>query len=161
VWLYGGAPLGWRARVVTGLLRVTTACAVPTSAPGPAFRLMLDGPADVAAGTPVRVTRWERWVVYRGGDGRWYAGIRDYSPATARFLASQPIAGPFLRAARGGARTGFRYFDATGNALDPDGTNEASIARVRLTALSVVPSMGADSVRVDSADAVLSRPGAP
>ena len=161
VWLYGGALLGWRARTVTGILRVTTACAVPTSAPGPAFRLMLDGPADVAAGTPVRVTRWERWAVYRAGDGRWYAGIRDYSPATARFLAAQPIAGPFLRAMRGGARTGFRYFDATGNSLDPDGTNEGSIARVRLTALSVVPSIGADSVRVDSADAVLSRPGAP
>jgi len=161
VWLYGGATSGWRARSVTGVLRVTTACAVPTSAPGPAFRLVLDGSANAAAGTPVRVTRWERWVVYRGGDGRWYAGIRDYSPATARFLAAQPIAGPFLRAVRNGARTGFRYFDASGSALDPDGTNERSIARVRLTALSVVPTTGTDSVRLDSADAVLSRPGAP
>ena len=161
VWLYAGALRGWRARTVTGILRVTTACAVPTSASGAAFRLMLDGAADAAAGTPVRVTRWERWVVYRAGDGRWYAGIRDYSPSTARFLAAQPIAGPFLRAARGGARTGFRYFDAAGSTLDPDGTNEPNIARVRLTALSVVPSIGADSVRVDSADAVLSRPGAP
>ena len=98
--------------------------------------------------------------MYRGGDGRWYAGIRDYSPATARFLAAQPIAGPFLHALRGGARTGFRYFDAAGADLDPDGTNERSIARVRITALSVVPS-AIDSVRHDSADAVLSRPGAP
>jgi hypothetical protein len=45
--------------------------------------------------------------------------------------------------------------------LDPDGTNEARIARVRITVLSVVPSAGADSVRQDSADAVLSRAGAP
>jgi hypothetical protein len=161
VWLYGGQAFGWRARTVTAVLRAVTACAVPTSASGPAFRLVLDGPADAAAGTPVRVTRWERWVVYRGGDGRWYAGIRDYSPATARFLAAQPIAGPFLRAVRNGARTGFRYFGASGSALDPDGTNERSIARVRLTALSVVPTTGMDSVRLDSADAVLSRPGAP
>src|SRR5678810_1219612 len=94
----------------------------------------------VPAGTPVRVTRWERWVVYRAGDGRWYVGIRDYSPATSRFLAAQPVAGPFLRAGRRGARTGFRYFDASGSPLDPDGTNEGRIARVRITALSVVPS---------------------
>jgi hypothetical protein len=161
VWLYRGASFGWRARTVTGVSRLTAACAVPTSAGGPTFRLLLDAPPDVAAGTPVRVTRWERWVVYRAGDGQWYVGIRDYSPATSRFLASQPIAGPFLRATRNGARTGFRYFDGTGAALDPDGTNEGRIARVRITALSVVPSTGADSVRLDSADAVLSRPGAP
>ncbi|MFL5620097.1 MAG: PilW family protein [Gemmatimonadaceae bacterium] len=161
VWLYRGAPLGWRARAVTGVSRATTACAVPTSAGGPTFRLLLDAPAEAAAGTAVRVTRWERWVVYRAGDGRWYVGIRDYSPATSSFLATQPIAGPFLRSVRNGARTGFRYFDATGSALDPDGTNEGRIARVRITALSIVPSTGADSVREDSADAVLSRPGAP
>ena len=77
--------------------------------------------------------------MYRAGDGRWYAGIRDFSPAASRFLAAQPVAGPFLRAARGGVRTGFRYFDASGNALVPDGTNERSIARVRVTTLSVVP----------------------
>ena len=161
VWLYLGAPFGWRARTVIGVTRTTTACAVPTSAPGPTFRLLLDAPAGVAAGTPVRVTRWERWVVYRAGDGRWYVGIRDYSPATSRFLAAQPVAGPVLRAGRRGARTGFRYFDASGSPLDPDGTNEGRIARVRITALSVVPSIGADTVRYDSTDAVLSRPGAP
>ena len=161
VWLYLGAPLGWRARAVIGVARTTTACAVPTSAAGPSFRLLLDAPAGVPAGTPVRVTRWERWVVYRGGDGRWYVGIRDYSPATSRFLAAQPVAGPFLRTVRGGARTGFRYFDASGSALDLDGTNEGRIARVRITVLSVVPATGADSVRYDSTDAVLSRSDAP
>ena len=161
VWLYLGAPLGWRARAVTAVVRATSACAVPTSAAGPAYRLLLDAPPDVAAGTPVRVTRWERWVVYRAGDGRWYVGIRDYSPSTTRFLAAQPVAGPFARALRTGARTGFRYFDAAGTPFDPNGTNEGRIARVRITALSVVPAIGADSVRVDSADAVLSRAGVP
>ena len=133
------------ARAVTGVARVTSACAVPTSASAPTFRLLLDGPADVPAGTPVRVTRWERWVVYRAGDGRWYVGIREFSPATSRFVAAQPIAGPFLHATRGGLRTGFRYFDAWDDALVPDGTNERSIARVRVTTLSVVRSTTADS----------------
>lgn len=161
VWLYLGAPLGWRARAVTGVSRTTSACGVPTSLPGPTYRLLLDAPPDVAAGTPVRVTRWERWVVYRAGDGRWYVGIRDYSPSTSRFLAAQPVAGPFVRTMRSGARTGFRYFDASGTTVDPDGTSERRIARVRITALSAVPANGADSVRVDSADAVLSRADAP
>ena len=160
-WLYRGAAYGWSAREVIGVARATSACAVPTSVSGPTFRLLLDAPADVPAGTPVRVTRWERWVVYRAGDGRWYVGIREFSPATSRFVAAQPIAGPFLRAARGGLRTGFRYFDAWDDVLVPDGTNERSIARVRVSTLSVVRSTGADSVRQDSADAVLSRAGAP
>ncbi len=160
VWLFRGAALGWSARGVVGVARITSACGVPTSVAGSTHRLLLDAPADAPGGTPVRVTRWERWVVYRGSDGRWYAGIRDFSPGTARFLAAQPIAGPFLRLGPGGARTGFRYFDVAGTALLPDGSNERSIARVRVTTLSVVPST-ADSVRVDSGDAVLSRAGAP
>lgn len=161
LWLYLGAAFGWRPRTVTAVQRVTTACGVPTTASSPTVRLLLDAPADVAAGTPVRITRWERWVLYRAGDGRWYAGIRDYSVATERFLAAQPIAGPFQRATRAGARTGFRYFDVAGDALVPDGTNERSIARVRVTTLSVVPTSGADSLRTDSADAVLARAGVP
>ena len=161
LWLYRGAAYGWSARAVIGVARVTSACAVPTSAPAPTVQLLLDAPADAPAGTPVRVTRWERWVVYRASDGRWYAGIRDFSPPTSRFLSAQPVAGPFLRAAGNGPRTGFRYFDAAGSDLVPDGTNERSIARVRVTTLSVVRSTASDSVRLDSADAVLSRPGAP
>jgi prepilin-type N-terminal cleavage/methylation domain-containing protein len=160
VWLYFGAS-GWRARSVVNVARVTTACAVPTSAAGPAYRLVLDQPPDAPAGTPVRITRWERWVVYRAGDGRWYVGIRDFSPATGRFLAAQPVAGPFARAARDGARTGFRYFDASGRAFVPDGSNEREVARVRVTALSAVPAAVTDDVRRDSADAVLARPGVP
>jgi prepilin-type N-terminal cleavage/methylation domain-containing protein len=160
-WLYGGPSLGWRARAVTGVTRTTVACAVPASPAAPVYRLILDAPPDAPAGTPVRVTRWERWVVYRAGDGKSYVGIRDYSPSTSRFLSAQPVAGPFLRSLRSGTRTGFRYFDASGGSIDPDGTNEARIARVRVTALSVVPSSDADTVRQDSADAVLSRPSAP
>jgi len=159
-WLYFAA-LGWRPRVVVSASRVTTACAVPPSAPGPAYRLGLDQPADAPAATPVRITRWERWVVYRAGDGRWYVGIREFSPATGRFLAAQPVAGPFLRAARDGVRSGFRYFDASGFIVTPDGTNERDVARVRVTTLSAVTAPVTDDVRRDSADAVLARPGVP
>lgn len=159
VWLYRDS-LGWRGHQVLSAARTTTACGVPTSALGPAVSLALDAPADVPAGTPVRVTRRERWVVYRAGDGRWYLGVRDWSPAASRFLAVQPVAGPFVRRGPSGARTGFRYFDASDVELDPDGTNERTIARVRITTLSAVPAATNDSVRRDSADAALSRRGA-
>ena len=159
VWLYRDS-LGWRGHGVTSVGRITTACGVPTSAPGPAFALALDAPASVPAGTPVRVTRWERWVVYRAGDGRWHLCVRYWSSTTSRFLAAQPVAGPFLRRTSDGRRTGFRYFDASENELVPDGTNERAIARVRITTLSQVPSSAGDGVRRDSADAVLSRRGA-
>ena len=162
VWLYRGDSLGWRGATVVSSSRVTTGCAIPSVASGPAYRLTLDAPAGVGGATPVRVTRWERWVVYRAGDGRWYVGIRDWSTATARYLAPQPVAGPFLRTLPSGARTGFRYFDASDAPLVPDGANERSIARVRVTTLSpAAPGAPASGVRRDSADAVLSRGGVP
>ena len=158
VWLYRDS-LGWRGHSVVSVTRLTTSCGVPTSPAGPTFTLGLGAPADVRAGTPVRVTRWERWVVYRAGDGKWHLGVRDWSAATSRYLPAQPVAGPFVRRTSDGQRTGFRYFDASGTELVPDGANEASIARVRITTLSAVPSITRDSVRRDSAEAVLSRRG--
>ena len=165
VWLYGGDSLGWRGATVVSSSRVTTGCVVPSLASGPAYRLTLDAPAAVGGATPVRVTRWERWVLYRASDGRWYVGVRDWSATTARFLAPQPVAGPFLRTLPTGERTGFRYFDASDALLVPDGTNERSIARIRVTTLSTAapgaPGTPLSGVRRDSADAVLSRRGAP
>ena len=159
LWLDRGDSLGWEGHAVIGVARVAVPCAVPTAARAPAWRITLNAPAGVPSATPVRITRWERWVVYRASDGRWYLGLRDWNPTAGRFLAAQPIAGPFVRAA-GGAITGFRYFDDAGAELTPDGTNERAIARVRISTLSAVPALGADSVRRDSADAVLSRRGA-
>ena len=160
LWLFRDS-LGWQALTVIAASRgMVGGCAVPAAAPGPAWTLTLERPADAPAGTPVRVTRWERWVVYRAGDGRWHLGVRDWSPVASRYLPAQPIAGPFVRRASNGKRTGFRYFDASGVELAPDGTNERSIARVRITALSSLPGAPSDSLRRDSADAVLSRRGA-
>jgi len=162
VWLYRGDSLGWRGATIVSSSRVTTGCAIPSVTSGPGYRLTLDAPAAVGGATPVRVTRWERWVVYRAGDGQWYVGIRDWSTATARYLAPQPVAGPFVHTLPSGERTGFRYFDGSDAPLVPDGTNEPGIARVRVTTLSsATPGALRSSIRRDSADAVLSRRGAP
>ena len=158
-WLYRDS-LGWRGHRVVSVARRTTACGVPTSAAGATYSLTLDAPASVPAATPVRVTRWERWVVYRASDGRWQLGVREWDAPTSRFLPPQPVAGPFARRAPDGRRTGFRYFDASDAELVPDGTNERAIARVRMTTLSPAGSAAGDGVRRDSADAVLSRRGA-
>jgi prepilin-type N-terminal cleavage/methylation domain-containing protein len=162
LWLFAGDSAGWRARRVVASSRVTAGCAYPTMPAGSALRLTVDAPAGVGGATPVRITRWERWVVYRASDGGAYLGIRDWSTATARWLSPQPVAGPFVRSLPTGERTGFRYFDASGAPLDPDGTNERSIARVRVTALSSAgQGTSSRTVRRDSADAVLARRGGP
>jgi type II secretory pathway pseudopilin PulG len=153
--------LGWRARAVVAASRTTSGCLRPPAPSAATTRLALDAPMDVGGGTPLRVTRHERWLFYRASDGRWDLGFRDWNAAGARFNSSQPVAGPFLRALRTGERTGFRFYDSLGNALMPDGTNESGIARVRVTTLSAVTAYGvADTVRRDSADAVLLRRGA-
>jgi hypothetical protein len=152
--------LGWRARTIVTASRATSACLRPPAPGGATTRLTLDGPMDLGGGTPLRVTRHERWLFYRAGDGRWYLGFRDWNVAGARFNTTQPVAGPFVRALRPGVRTGFRYFDSLGNALVPDGTNEGTVARVRVTVLTAVAAYGvADTVRRDSADVVLARRG--
>lgn len=152
--------LGWRARGVLAATRATSGCLRPAAPSGATTRLTLDAPVDVGGGTPLRVTRHERWLFYRASDGRWYLGFRDWNVAGARFNATQPVAGPFVKTLRSGERTGFRFYDSLGNALIPDGSNEGGIARVRVTALSAVAAYGAvDTVRRDSADAVLARRG--
>lgn len=152
--------LGWQGRGVVAAARATSGCLRPPAASAVTTRLALDAPMDVGGGTPIRVTRHERWVFYRASDGRWYLGFRDWNAANARFNTTQPVAGPFVRALRSGERTGFRFYDALGSAVVPDGTNESGIARVRLTALSAVAAYGVvDTVRRDSTDAVLARRG--
>jgi hypothetical protein len=166
--------LGWQARRVVGVARVSAACRAPPTSMGATTRLTLDAPLDAPGATPLRVTRQERYQLYRAGDGGWYLGISDWSVATGRFASPQPIAGPFLRSASTGTRTGFRYFDANGSAITPDGSNERTIARVRVSSVASVASIGSgtgngagnrgkasDAVRIDSADAALVRAGAP
>jgi hypothetical protein len=161
LWLYPNDSLGWQPRRVMGVTHGITVCGLPASPAGPAYRLALDAPANAPGGTPVRVTRQERYVVYRASDGWWYLGARAWSATTGSFAAPQPIAGPFLRSRASGEITGFRYFDSLGAAVVPNGTNERAIARVRVSSIALVPSLaGTDSIRRDSADVALARSGA-
>lgn len=160
LWFYPSDSLGWQPRRVVSVTHGSTACRLPATPAGAAYKLTLDAPAYASGGTPVRVTRQERYVVYRASDGWWYLGARAWSVAAGSFAAPQPIAGPFLRT-RGSAITGFRYFDSLGAVVVPNGTNERAIARVRVSSIALVPSLaGSDSVRRDSADVALARSGA-
>jgi hypothetical protein len=160
VWFYTDS-LGWRGRRVVSTSRVSARCLVPATPTGVATRLTLDAPADVAGATPLRVTRQERYVLYRAS-GAWYFGLSDWSAVTARFAPPQPIAGPFVRSASSASTTGFRYFDSSGGAVVPDGTNERTISRVRVRGAANVGSVGgAPVVRSDSADIAMGASGAP
>jgi hypothetical protein len=160
LWFYASDSVGWQPRRVVGVSHPVTACALPATPAGRSYRLTLDAPANVPGGTPVRVTRQERYAIYRASDGWWYLGARAWSAVIGGFSAPQPIAGPFLRA-RGAAITGFRYFDSLGAIVVPNGSNERTIARVRVSSVALVPSLaGTDSVRRDSADVALARSGA-
>jgi hypothetical protein len=91
----------WLARAVRGAATVAGACAggpfaTPAGAAGDApRRLTLDGPplpATVGVGAPVRVLRRRRYTLYRGGDGLWALGLREWD--AAGWQAVQPLAGP-------------------------------------------------------------------
>lgn len=83
-----------------------------------------------ALGAPIRVTRPIRYSLYRGADGNWYLGQRDWSTASARFNSIQPVSGPFLSPAAGGIA--FRYLDLLGNTLAAPVANTRLIAAVRV-----------------------------
>jgi hypothetical protein len=117
-------------------------------------------PADtLPLGAPVRITRQIRYDIYRGSDGRWSLGGRDWNDATHAFAPPQPIAGPFVRQAPNGERTGFRFFDADEMELGVGGGSfdVARIARIRLTLfsrLTSAPPFG-DDVRRDMLEIAL------
>ena len=137
LWYYPSDLLGWQSRRVLAVSHSSVACGLPASPAGSTYRLTLDAPAGAPGGTPVRVTRQERYVVYRASDGWWYLGNRAWSASTGTFAAPQPIAGPFLRSLASGAHTGFRYFDSLGVVVVPNGANERSIARVRVSSIAL------------------------
>ena len=158
LWFYPSDSLGWQSRRVIAVGHPSVTCGRPASTAGSAYRLTLDAPAGAPGATPVRITRQERYVVYRASDGWWYLGNRAWSAATGTFAAPQPIAGPFVRSLASGVRTGFRFFDSLGVVVVPNGMNERSITRVRVNSVALVPSLaGSDSVRRDSADVALAR----
>jgi len=82
------------------------------------------------AGSVLRVTRPVRYSLYRGGDGRWYLGQRDWNVTSLRFNTIQPVSGPFASAASRGLV--FQYVDSTGAALPTPVSDPRAIALIRV-----------------------------
>lgn len=84
-------------------------------------------------GTALRFTRPLRLSFYRGSDGQWFLGARDWNGMTQRFNTIQPVAGP-LRPYDGDVeKTGllFSYFGSDGTPLNTP-AEPARIAGVRV-----------------------------
>jgi hypothetical protein len=110
----------------------------------------------IAVGAALRVTRPFRYSLYRGTDGRWYLGQRDWNSTTATFNSIQPVSGPFLSPALGGLS--LRYLDSAGALLPTPLVNTRDIAAVRIGLRSdarqvtrALGSAGQQGPRVDSA----------
>lgn len=146
----------WLARRVTDAAVGAGPCGA--GSPGPLLRLTLAAVDTVPRGAPVRVTRQTRLSIYKAGDGSWQLGVSEWSDVLHAFAPPQPVAGPFARVAAVGARTGFRYFDATGAELAAvtQSVSSASVARVRVTVVSLAEGAGgASMVERDSVDVAL------
>ena len=90
--------------------------------------------ARIGIGAPVRITRPTRYSYYRGADGRWYLGLREWSGTSGSFQIVQPVSGPFRAPAAGqGSGLAFRYFDSTGAAVAPGAIDTRGIALVELS----------------------------
>jgi hypothetical protein len=163
LWWYA-EDVGWRGRRIVVSDSIAGLCALTSTVHGAARRVAIAEPDSIPLGAPLRVTRPVRYDFYRGADGRWQLGLRDWLAESGRFAPPQPVAGPFLARA-GAVRTGLRYFDATGAELPmgPAGVRADAVARVRVTILGIdLAAMGMrDSVIRDSIDVALARPRGP
>lgn len=110
----------WVALAVRGANLASGACASADALPLtseeallPAITIsLLDAPpTTVSPGTPVRITRRERYSLYRASDGAWYLGLREWNGASARFDVVQPLSGPFASPMSG---TRFQALDTLG-----------------------------------------------
>ena len=104
---------------------------------GKGFLLSLSSPlaTPVTGGTPVRFVRRGRYSLYHASDGEWYLGYRRCNAGGVGSCAViQPLSGPYRAYSPDRNTTGllFEYFDAEGAPID--GTAQASLTRVRITA---------------------------
>jgi hypothetical protein len=83
-----------------------------------------------AIGVPLRITRPLRYSFYRGTDGAWYLGQRDWNTVTQRFNAIQPVSGPFV--APSASASVFHYLDTAGAALAVPVANARLVGAVRI-----------------------------
>ena len=95
-----------------------------------ALRLGPPGPTASLTGSVLRVTRAVRYSLYRGGDGRWYLGLRDWNVASSHFNTIQPVSGPFSSPSSRGLV--FQYVDSAGSVLLNPVSDPRSIALIRV-----------------------------
>jgi len=146
----------WLARRVTGITTANGACSLCGATPRTLLRLAFAPPDTLPRGAPIRLTRHARFSFYRAGDGTWQLGVAEWSEVLHAFASPQPVAGPFILVGPGGARTGFRYFDASGAELPVgvQGVPAASVARVRIRVIAPqhTPAGSPPGYRQDSLD---------
>ncbi len=142
IWLLGdSASAEWEALAVRSVSASRDACPAgfaPRAAElGASHSSIMIGTGDSSAsryppGTPLRITRRVRYSIYRGSDGLWYLGYKDWNAIAGRFNGVQPVSGPFERPGTPGSKL-FRYFDAGGTEIPAASSNTRAIALVRIT----------------------------
>lgn len=110
----------------TSWLALTASASATTGGSCPFFpqvaatwTLPLQEPVTAPVGAPLRFTRPFRLSLYRGSDGRWYLGARDWNGESGQFNTIQPVAGPLSGYSENRSSTGllFVYRDAAGAVL--------------------------------------------
>lgn len=86
--------------------------------------------SKVAVGSVLRVTRLTRYSLYRGGDGLWYLGAKDWNATANRFNTIQPVSGPYASASQRGLE--LQYFDSVGVAQPRPVVRTRDVARIRV-----------------------------
>jgi prepilin-type N-terminal cleavage/methylation domain-containing protein len=116
-----------------------TTASCPRFAGAEGWSVPLVEPFVVQAGMPVRFTRRHRLSTYRGSDGLWYLGMKEWNPALARFNTIQPVAGPLLPQTGTTHGLTIEYRDASGSALPAPALGDIAIVTVTARGLSSRP----------------------
>lgn len=160
----GADPAGsddrWLEYPVAAIGTSVAACAgSPLAGAGPGgHRLTVAGgaplPPTVGRGAPIVFARRRRWSPYRGSDGLWYLGIREWDGGA--WSETQPVAGPFRRA---GAGVSFAAVDGTGAAVTAGGDGLAGVRLVLRADAGIAWTRRGLPVRAESLPALVAARG--
>lgn len=137
LWLLVDADQGerWRPAPISALRRADGVCdALDATAEQVVDRSHLWA-ADIhdsilaQPGAALRITRPERFSIYRASDGQWYVGLRSWNSGLRAYNGVQPIAGPF-RSPSSPRGTRLTYFDSAGALITAGSTDTRAIARI-------------------------------